>query len=150
MRVSTDIAPLPRESDIKPLSGGAARQKTTRLPRQKLVEKPTEAHWIQRTPLLQEFVAHPSNSTGNTWLSTTKPGTRVSGAPSTGNDTGAVGLVSKQGGVVPDKEKRKIEPEKSKIPTKVWDPITKELEKQPSNTGGVLTLVRDRPKLLGG
>ena len=119
--------------------------------RTKMLRRQIVASLLSRGPLLNEFVAHPSNVTGNTFLATKPPGSRTTGAPSVKGvtDTGDVGNTTVQGGVVPDKEKRKIEPPKSRIPKGVWDPITKELEDQPSNTGGVLTLVRSRPKILG-
>ena len=146
---ATHAAPLEKTQIIMPRSEPESLDKprkkrrtdTVRLPRQN-AEKIVKESDLVRTPMLQEFVAHPSNSTGNTFLSTTKPGTRISGAPSTTNDTGKVGLVSKQGGVVPDKKKREVKlPDLSKFGKK-RDAITDQLAKlQPSNTGGVLTMI---------
>jgi hypothetical protein len=136
-----------------------ARRVTQRLeikPRgSKPIAKPIASSLdLGRTPLLQEIVA---NVTGNTFLSTTAPGSSYLGAPGdkephkSGNTSSKSGLVTKQGGVVLDKKRREIKiPDCTKLP-KGRDAITRQLAAmQPSNAGGVLTLVRDRPKLLGG
>jgi hypothetical protein len=73
----------------------------------------------------------------NAFMSRFPAGTRISGAPGVQGvtDTSNVGLVSAQGGVVPDKKKRELKiPDMTKLP-KGRDPITKQLEKQPSFAG---------------
>lgn len=94
--------------------------KTAILPAQKMVSST-----LYRGPLLQEL------------MSTFPAGTRISGAPGVQGvtDTSKVGLVTDQGRVVPDKKKRELKIPKPKKLRNVRDPITAELEQQPSFAG---------------
>lgn len=118
----TAVLPAAKVPDLDEPKSGA---KTQNLRAQR-----TEWTKLPRTPILQEFVA-------NTFLSKFPAGTRISGAPGVQGvtDTSKVGLVTAQGGVVPDKKKRELKiPDMTKLPAG-RDPITKQLEQQPSNAG---------------
>lgn len=139
---------------LKPLDAPEKKQgaKTTRLPKQVAVT----SDLLQRAPLLQELV-----TAGGVFATGLRPGSPLRSHPRDARHipnppkksavtTADVGHTANTGAWVPDKKKREVKPPKSKIPKRVWDPITKELEAQPSNTGGVLTIARSRTKLLGG
>jgi hypothetical protein len=152
---STDILPTPKllHKDLEtPHETPHETSKTKRLPRQS-----AESSDLSREPLLVELV-----TSGGVFATGLKPGAPITSHPRDQRNlpipprkggavtTRDVGHTANTGAWVPDKKKRDIKPPKSKIPKKVWDPITRELEAQPSNTGGVLTITRPRPKLLGG
>jgi len=148
----TDIIHLPSKvSDETPSQAEIRRKrlgKTEVLPALRATES------LDRTPLLTELV-----TSAGVFASGLNPGDAITSStprdqrdlpPNKRRDGHVIGHTANTGAWVPDKEKRKIAPPKSEIPKGVWDPITKELEAQPSNTGGVLTLTRGRPKLIGG
>lgn len=148
---STDVIPIP-ELARKDLDTPSEKAKTKRLPRQS-----AESSELSRAPLLVELV-----TSSGVFATGLRPGAPITSHPRDQRNlpisprkggavtTRDVGHTANTGAWVPDKKKRDVKPPKSKIPKKVWDPITRELESQPSNTGGVLTITRSRPKLLGG
>jgi hypothetical protein len=121
-RAPTAVLPVPK---MKTLDAPREAAKTQNLRAQRIVSSV-----FYREPLLQEFVT-------NSFLSKFPAGTRISGAPGVQGvtDTSNIGLVSAQGGVVPDKKKRDLKIPKPEELPKGRDPITKQLERQPSNAG---------------
>ena len=147
---------------LRSLDAQPARRRgdTRRLPRQNIVSS-----LLDRAPLLQELVtaASAGGNPGGAFASGLKPKDPIVSStprdwrnlPPTPRKGGAVttrdvGHTANTGAWVPDKKRREIE---IPAPTPIgssYRSIERDFEDQPSNRGGVLTLVRGRPKLLGG
>ncbi len=153
--VSTPIPETPRTIPHK-------REDPRRIT-QRLRVPQSDSMGLGRTPLLTELVTKAvGGSPGGVFATGLKPGSPITSHPRDQRDlpipprkggavtTRDVGHTANTGAWVPDKKRRDIKPPKSKIPKGVWDPITKELEAQPSNSGGILTVIRPRTRLLGG
>ena len=130
------------------------------LPRQSIVSS-----LLDRAPLLQELVtaASAGGNPGGAFASGLKPKDPIVSStprdqrnlPATSRKGGAVttrdvGHTANTGAWVPDKKQREIKIPGPKPIGSGYRSIERDFEDQPANVGGVLTLVRDRPKLLGG
>lgn len=150
--------PIPKTSQTIPRKRENPRRDTERLRVQ------TASIALGRTPLLTELVTKAMGANpGGAFATGLKPGDPITSHPRDQRDlpttprkggavtTRDVGHTANTGAWVPDKKRRGIKiPEPEPLPSG-RDPITKQFEKwQPSNTGGVLTVVRPRTRLLGG
>lgn len=145
-RLVTQVLPRQPEEPLASSSAPTKRMRTARLPRQ----SPAKPN----TPL-EELV-----TAGNVFATGLKPGDPITSStprdqrnlaptprPGGAVTTRDVGHTANTGAWVPDKKKRDVKiPDLSKLP-KTWDAITTQLASmQPSNTGGVLTMIaRSRP-----
>jgi hypothetical protein len=147
-----DPCPSCRGSGLETKRPGA---KTARLP----IQRPEEQLDLERRPLLHELV-----TSGGVFASGLKAGDPIlshprdrrllknptkSGGAVTSKDAGHT--TTNTGAWVPDKTRRGIQiPDCTKLPPG-RDPITRQLAAmQPSNSGGIMTIVRPRTRLLGG